>query len=140
MKTEEELDDLKSNWSKDPWWEIEDTEGFQDHREELLAWRKDLNKKHKIARKVIDELRCEHVMDKTGVSDKNIALHLQTFEEIRDEVEYGVREKNGLRVQAALVRATLLQAAQLKRIADALENIDDGNNLSTTAAIWGSEK
>ena len=45
MKTKQELDDLKANWKADPCWDIEDTEGFEEHREELLVWRKEYDKK-----------------------------------------------------------------------------------------------
>lgn len=38
-KTEEELLDLKDQWQKDPIWDIEDTEGFEEYKEELLEWR-----------------------------------------------------------------------------------------------------
>lgn len=41
MKSKKELDDLKANWKGDPCWDIEDTEGFEEHRAELLAWRKE---------------------------------------------------------------------------------------------------
>jgi hypothetical protein len=39
MKTVLELDELKSQWRRDPCWDIEETEGFEDHKEELLAYR-----------------------------------------------------------------------------------------------------
>ena len=39
MKTKQELDALKVNWLADPCWDIEDTEGFEEHKTELLAWR-----------------------------------------------------------------------------------------------------
>ena len=39
MKTRKEIDDLKANWKHDPCWDIEDTEGFEAHRKELLTWR-----------------------------------------------------------------------------------------------------
>lgn len=45
MKTKQELDDLKANWKGDPCWEIEDTEGFEEHRVELLAWRQEYERK-----------------------------------------------------------------------------------------------
>ncbi len=39
MKKEtNEIEALKRNWHRDPAWEIEDTEGFEEHREELLAY------------------------------------------------------------------------------------------------------
>ena len=39
MKTRKEIDELKANWKHDPCWDIEDTEGFEAHRRELLSWR-----------------------------------------------------------------------------------------------------
>ena len=38
----EELEALKRNWVQDPCWDIEDTEGFEDYYEELLAFRLDM--------------------------------------------------------------------------------------------------
>lgn len=38
MKT---LDDLKKEWLKDPCWDIEDTEGFEDYYEELRKFREE---------------------------------------------------------------------------------------------------
>lgn len=37
-KTPEELAALKANWLHDPVWDIEDTEGFEAHRDELAAY------------------------------------------------------------------------------------------------------
>ncbi|QIC46214.1 hypothetical protein GAG94_03185 [Lysinibacillus sphaericus] len=34
-----ELEKLKSDWLADPIWDIEETEGFEEHKEELLAFR-----------------------------------------------------------------------------------------------------
>jgi hypothetical protein len=38
MKTRKEIDHLKANWTHDPCWDLADTEGFEDHREELLDY------------------------------------------------------------------------------------------------------
>lgn len=38
-KTKEELDYLKLSWERDPNWDIEETEGFEEYRDELLAFR-----------------------------------------------------------------------------------------------------
>jgi predicted RNase H-like nuclease (RuvC/YqgF family) len=35
MKTRKEIDHLKASWTHDPCWDLADTEGFEDHREEL---------------------------------------------------------------------------------------------------------
>ena len=36
-----EVFQLREQWKDDPSWDIEDTEGFEAHREELLVFRKD---------------------------------------------------------------------------------------------------
>lgn len=40
MASRTEVDELKTQWEADPIWDIEDTDGFEDHREELTAFRK----------------------------------------------------------------------------------------------------
>jgi len=42
VKTRDEIDALKLNWRADPCWNIEDTEGFEDHRTELVAYRDEM--------------------------------------------------------------------------------------------------
>ena len=44
MKTRAEIDKLIIAWSDDPSWEIEDTEGFEDHKPELQAFRIQMEK------------------------------------------------------------------------------------------------
>ena len=39
MKTRQEVDVLKMSWLCDPVWDIEDTEGFEEHKDELLKFR-----------------------------------------------------------------------------------------------------
>lgn len=39
MKTIEEVEELKRQWKSDPIWDIEETEGFEDHRNELYEFR-----------------------------------------------------------------------------------------------------
>jgi len=39
MATENELKELKAQWKADPCWDIEDTEGFEEHAEELKQYR-----------------------------------------------------------------------------------------------------
>jgi hypothetical protein len=34
------IEDLKSQWEADPCWDIEQTEGFEAHRDELKSYRK----------------------------------------------------------------------------------------------------
>lgn len=39
LKTTEELEKLKKDWSSDPYWDIENTNGFEEYKEELLEYR-----------------------------------------------------------------------------------------------------
>ncbi|HEY8097002.1 MAG TPA: hypothetical protein VIE65_13045 [Methylobacter sp.] len=39
IRTEQEILRLKLDWQRDPIWDIEDTDGFEAHREELLKYR-----------------------------------------------------------------------------------------------------
>lgn len=45
IKNKQELDALKNNWLVDPCWDIEQTEGFSDHYNELLNFRLDREKR-----------------------------------------------------------------------------------------------
>ncbi len=45
MKTPEEITYLKNDWLYDPCYDIEETEGFEDHKEELLAFKKETEAK-----------------------------------------------------------------------------------------------
>ncbi len=39
MKTQVEIEALKRNWLSDPCWDIEETEGFEEHSDELRQFR-----------------------------------------------------------------------------------------------------
>ena len=58
-KTRSEIDKLKRDWLSDPCWDIYDTEGFEDHIEELKSFQKECEKKwqqeREIREKAIDE-------------------------------------------------------------------------------------
>lgn len=38
MKTREQIEDLKRQWRNDPCWDLEDAEGFEEHRYELSEY------------------------------------------------------------------------------------------------------
>jgi len=50
MKTREELEQLKKEWLKDPCWDIYDTEGFEEYKDELKAYQKDIDDKYEAQR------------------------------------------------------------------------------------------
>jgi hypothetical protein len=37
--TRKQIEELKRNWEEDPCWDLEDTKGFEDHRDELRTFR-----------------------------------------------------------------------------------------------------
>lgn len=41
MATHKEVESLKAGWLRDPCWDVEGTEGFEKHEEELLAFRRE---------------------------------------------------------------------------------------------------
>lgn len=45
MKTRQEVEELKQNWIIDPCYEIEDSEGFEEYREELKLFRERIEQK-----------------------------------------------------------------------------------------------
>ncbi len=150
-QTPEEIQKLKESWLRDPCWDIEDTKGFEDHKEELLAFRKQKEAEWEDKRAARQTARREHIMNLTGIgkADPDILDALSTWGEIERALEshdryigdFATRESIVMAELAmAQVRATLLQASQLKRIADALESMDDGDSLIRSAQIWGSEK
>jgi len=47
-RTEAEIAELKRNWTNDPCWDIEDTEGFEYHYMELRRWREALEDERRV--------------------------------------------------------------------------------------------
>ena len=45
IKTTVEIQALKDSWLKDPIWDIEETEGFEEHKAELLEFHKEMEAK-----------------------------------------------------------------------------------------------
>lgn len=143
-KTQEEIQALKDSWVKDPCWDIEDTEGFESHKEELLAFHKEQREKWDEQRKVEKKERHEKVMRETGIDDAELAQRIYTFREIEHELSMQDRyigEGSAIQIANATiaqaqVRATLLLAAQVKRVAGILENMDGRDSLAESVAIW----
>ena len=71
QRTASEIFNLKKNWEDDPCWDIETTEGFEAHREELLAFRLQQEK----------EWAAAHVQE---VADRRAAQREQWGSEISD--------------------------------------------------------
>ena len=42
-KTRDEVEELKANWSCDPCWDLEDTEGFEEYADELRKYQEEFS-------------------------------------------------------------------------------------------------
>ena len=137
MADRDVIEKLKENWMQDPGWDIEETEGFEEHLDELLNFRKQKETEWEEKRIEKKEQRHIKVMEETGVCDVAITDALLTWEEIRYSAKLAKTSDQLMQTQ---IFATLLQAAQLKRIADALEALSESDRLSESVRIWGSER
>lgn len=65
MKTSEEIQALKDAWEEDACWDIEDTEGFEEHHDELLAYREQKEAQWKIEgeKRILREKEAFYSMD-----------------------------------------------------------------------------
>jgi MFS superfamily sulfate permease-like transporter len=91
VKTLEEIQELKIAWRNDPVWDIEDTEGFEDYYDELLAYRKKVQQKRK------DQQEKELILkaDKIGVpGNVTLAKYIDYMEWRIKQLEEVVREIN----------------------------------------------
>ena len=70
MKTKEEVENLKFQWTQDAIWDLEITEGFEEHHQELLSYRLEKEKQwHDDYEK-----RIEHRAVELGISGDIVLL------------------------------------------------------------------
>jgi len=91
-RTKAEIDELKEQWSDDPCWDIYETEGFEEHAEELLAYQE----MAEMAWQVAEEERLEKRALEIGIAG-NISLvkHIEHLERRIDDLNK-ILERNGL--------------------------------------------
>ncbi len=75
MATTDEIEALKKNWRHDPCWDIEDTDGFEEHKAELKAYRLDYEARWK-------NMKDERIEDRAKALECSPALirHLEILE------------------------------------------------------------
>ena len=89
MKTREEVEKLKKNWRYDPIWDIEETEGFEEYKDELLAYGLECKREWEERRqKRIEEEKKE--AEKLGCSYEVYKL-LERIQEIQDRHERAIK-------------------------------------------------
>ena len=70
MKSKEEINDLKSSWLSYPIWDIENTEGFEDHKKELLEYRHTVEEEARL----VEEKRVSRACALYGCNKELLAL------------------------------------------------------------------
>lgn len=81
--TPEQIQKLKDNWSQDPCWDIEDTEGFEAHKEELLAFRRQKEAEWEIRRIARLESQAKELGVDLRTAERVSDLQAQADTEIR---------------------------------------------------------
>lgn len=133
MKTQEEIQTLKDSWKKDPCWDIEDTEGFEEHHQELMAWRIQYESDLQAEEVERIERRRRVVSFEAGIDDAEIADAIWTFGEIGNAARRLAKETESGTGTEIQVHAILLLAAQIKRVGDILlEQFESMNAESQT--------
>lgn len=66
LKTKEEIEKLKRDWKSDPCWDLWDTEGFEEHEEELRAYQKQCEEEWEIERQK-EETKIDQKAEELGV-------------------------------------------------------------------------
>lgn len=86
MASKAEIQKLKTDWLRDPCWDLETTEGFGEHVGELFAYRLMVERQNERRRE--NELRERALM--LGIpGNLELAAHLERLEERVRELEEG---------------------------------------------------
>lgn len=81
MKSREEVQRLKSQWIDDPCWDLEDTPGYEEYYEELLACRQNQERKWAL----LEDIRLRDLAIKYGIPGKTkLAAYIESLE---DQIE-----------------------------------------------------
>lgn len=92
-KTREQVQQLKEQWLEDPCWDIEETPGFEEYRDELLTFSQDQRDKWKIQEVASIYFKAREIgADQLGSFDDNIRLvqYLSTLEDAIEKLNWQV--------------------------------------------------
>ena len=77
MKTREQVEDLKQQWLADGCWDIEDTEGYEEYKDELRQF--SLETERKVKERILDqELKQAEAL---GLVNLSLTRYLMRLEE-----------------------------------------------------------
>ncbi len=100
MKTVAEVEALKQNWLRDPCWDIEDTDGFEDYREDLINFRQSIERRWAEQK----HNRLQETSERIGVPG-NLTL-AEYYERLENRLEQLEEEIDNLK-QSDIVREIL---------------------------------
>ena len=146
MATQDDIEKLKANWLKDPCWDIEDEDGFGEHREELLKFRKETEVKWQLEEEERIARRARVVEIDTDITKAGAAQTIRTYEEIERDVRDIEKATDDpvANMMAYQVRATLLLAAQTQRVANGIweliESMDASDNSDFMTRLYNISK
>ena len=146
MATQDDIEKLKANWLKDPCWDIEDEDGFGEHREELLKFRKETEVKWQLEEEERIARRARVVEIDTDITKAGAAQTIRTYEEIERDVRDIEKATDDpvANMMAYQVRATLLLAAQTQRVANGIweliENIQSADDQDFMTRLYSISK
>jgi len=92
-KSPKEVEELKRNWRQDPCYDLEEAPGFEDYREELLAYRKQTENEWETHKKAEHDKVASLVCPRTFL--------LRTYKGEYDQDRYEIVSQNGLVEQCA---------------------------------------
>jgi hypothetical protein len=80
MKSRQEVEELKNNWRNDPCWDIEQTDGFEEYRDELKTYRLDMVAKWRAQEynRLFERAR-DLGIDQLGDKDNEVDLRLMRY-------------------------------------------------------------
>lgn len=92
-KTAQEIQDLKDQWCEDPIWDLEETEWFEDYKNDLFAFSVAKKAEWEREQKKIDEIKVRVFLNEgTEIDIKSTKQQLREL--IRESAE---KEKNGIK-------------------------------------------
>ncbi len=87
-KTRADIEHLKQNWLDDPCWDIEHTEGFEDHRDELKAFHDGITEKRRQKDQAEHEARIAALDAKAGLGgNRALAEYIIGLEDKIEQIE-----------------------------------------------------
>lgn len=146
MATRDEIEKLKKNWLADPCWDLENEDGFGEHREELLKFRLETESAWQLVEEDRIARRARVVEIDTDITNAGAAQSIYTYEEIATgvyKIENGTDDPV-VNMMAYQVRATLLLAAQTQRVANGIweliENIQSTDDQDFMTRLYSISK